>query len=186
MAGKESSTNKREGSSTCPTDITEQPKQEATNSYLPYNDQIVAGEGCTKQLFHKLTVDQSSKPFLQKPRKRVNKDLQYRKKLAEDAKTYPVLTESTIVECNDGARMIYFIKGGVFTGLTEEEGTEKRNQSMQAIEDLLRVYDPILPDSDHSRHPDGCDAERSAWEAKGLKWGRLVRESECTESEVKY
>jgi len=137
---------------------------------------MIAGDGFHQQSFRKLTFQKHSDFFLKGKNKRVPKDLEYHEKLERDAEDYLVLTESTTVECNDGEPLLYFIKGGMTAGMTAEEGTRMRDQTLQAIHNLLDVYPPPPPKANNSRHPEGCEAELKSWKAKGMPWGVFVRE----------
>jgi len=136
---------------------------------------MIAGDGSYQQNFRKLNLQKHSDFFLKGKNKIVPSEPEYREKLKKDAEDYLVLTESTTVECNDGEPLLYFIKGGMTAGMTAEEGTRMRNQTLQAINNLLEVYPPPLPKANNSRHPEGCEAELKSWKAKGMPWGVFVR-----------
>ena len=121
--------------------------------------EMTTGEGSHQAVFRKLTLQKHSKYFLKGSNKKVPKDAEYIKKLREEAKTYRVLNQSTIVDCSDGERLVYFIKGGMLAGMSAEAGTSISSESLQAINHLLEVYKPQLPGKVNSRHRGGCEAE---------------------------
>lgn len=138
---------------------------------------IVAGVGFYQERFRKITFQQHSSFFFKGKNKRVPRKPEYHEKLRRDAEDYIVLTESTTVECSDGEPLLYFIKGGMTVGMTAEQGTRMRDQTLQAIHDLLEVYPPPLPKASNSRHPEGCKAELESWKVKAMLWGVFARNS---------
>ena len=71
----------------------------------------------------------------------------------------PVIRSSTVVRCKDGPPLLYFIKGGMRAGLSLEEQQNLPNNSMRAIQELVKAYPPNWPAVNDSRLTQNAEAQ---------------------------
>lgn len=94
-------------------------------------------------------------------------------KLYRKAASYPVINTSTVVKCEDGRPLLYFIKGAMFAGMSADKQHSLTAQSINAIKELIATYPPIAPKKDDSRVFDQAEQKRK-WRGKGKAYGRYV------------
>lgn len=96
-----------------------------------------------------------------------------RDRYQREAANYPLTTSSTVVRCQDGTPLLYFIKRAMFAGLSPKEQLDLSSQSMTSIQELIAAYPPIPPGVKDSRIANHAE-QRQKWSRKGQAWGRLV------------
>lgn len=150
---------------------------EETASGLHSNDNVTAGEGSHYETFEKITLDISWNQILKGASKKVPTDSDHVENMKAEAESYHVLTKSTIVECRDGERLVYLVKGGMLAGMTAEEGSGMNGKVIQVINNLIKVHKSSKPSKHNCRHQGDIEEVRQSWEDKGSQWGEHVSAS---------
>lgn len=102
-------------------------------------------------VFRVKTLPQHSSHFFTGPIRQVDKSEESVARFRQNAADYPVVRENTVVRCADGKPLLYFIKGGMSTGLSPDEEHSLPEQSITAIRDLTEAYPPPRPKQKDSR-----------------------------------
>ena len=129
------------------------------------------GEGAHQAVFSVKILPQHSSRFFEGPIRQVDKSEEAVQRFRREAAQYPIIRENTIVRCSDGKPLLYFIKGGMYTGLSLDEKIDLPERSINAIRGLTQVYRPPPPKSTDSRMQ---SAQRKIQAEKNGVFGRYV------------
>ena len=129
------------------------------------------GEGSHLAIFRVKILPQHSSRFFEGPISHVDKSDEAVKQLRQQAQNYPTIRENTIVRCSDGKPLLYFMKGGMLSGLTPDERRDLPEQSINAVRALTEVYRPPPPKKTDSRMQ--AEQRRIQSEKNGV-FGRYV------------
>lgn len=155
----------------------EHQQAEETASDLHAADNVTAGEGSYYETFEKIALDISWNQILKGASKKVPTDSDHIENMKAEAESYHVLTKSTIIECRDGERLVYLVKGGMLAGMTAGDSSGMNDKAVQVINNLLRVHKSSKPSKHNCRHQGDIEELRRSWEDKGSQWGEHVSAS---------
>lgn len=131
----------------------------------------VLGQEAHRTVFAVKVLEEDSSVFFEGKIPAVDKTPEAIVEARRKAANYPELQTSTTVRCVDGRPVLYYIKDGMFAGLSSDEGRDLANASVKAIQDLIKVYRPTPPKAKDSRV---SQAQKETYKAKHQAFGRFV------------
>ena len=134
----------------------------------------IVGLGSYQAVCHVKTVDVDSSTLFNGPVKQVKKTMEAADEHRRRALDYQVIKESTVVRTKDGRPLLYFLKKGVFAGMSADEQQQLGRQSMDAIRRLINGYTPPAPPTEDPRVKERGVQKMREWAAKGMAYGRYV------------
>ena len=134
----------------------------------------LVGVGTYQALCQVKTVDVESSSLFTGSIKRVEKSLEATDEHRRRALAYPVIKESTVVRTKDGRPLLYFLKKGIFAGMSTDEQEQQGQQSMNAIRTLINIFNPPVPPQNDPRLTEKGVEKMKEWASKGKRYGRYV------------
>lgn len=134
----------------------------------------IVGLGSYQTVCHVRTVEADSSTLFNGPVKQVKKTTEAADEHRRRALEYPVIKESTVVKTKDGRPLLYFLKKGIFAGMSADEQQQQGQQSMDAIRRLINNYTPPPPPTEDPRVKEKGIQKMKEWADKGKAYGRYV------------
>lgn len=134
----------------------------------------VVGDGTHQASCAVKILRKNSSEFFEGAIETVDKSVEAAQRLRQEAAQYPIISTSTVVKCQDGTPLLYFIKNGMFAGMSAVEQENRRKESLDAIRSLVKGYAPRQPTGTDSRSKLDRQEQKRTWSAKKLPWGKYV------------
>ena len=134
----------------------------------------VVGFGSYQTVCHVKTVEADASTLFNGPVKQVKKTMEAADEHRRRALDYPVIKDSTVVRTKDGRPLLYFLKKGIFAGMSADEQQQLGQQSMGAVRRLIDNYTPPAPPTEDPRVKEKGVEKMKEWADKGKAYGRYV------------
>lgn len=134
----------------------------------------IVGVGSYQTVCHVKTVDADSDTLFNGPVKQVKKTMEAADEHRRLALDYQVIKDSTVVRTKDGRPLLYFLKKGIFAGMSADEQQQLGQQSMGAVRRLIDNYTPPAPPTEDPRVKEKGAQKMKEWAEKGKAYGRYV------------